>query len=277
MVPEQLPLAKRVVLRALETAGVAPQLMDGRDRARYALDREARQRNARFTAPDGMPMPPAHLIHKVVGHFDYDVFYRGGETRFAYLQEVIRRGGASLQMPAAVLDWGCGSGRVLRQWRQLDGVQVYGSDYNPDLVAWCREAFAFARLSTNGLAPPLAFPDDCFDFLYGISVFTHLDEPLQIPWIEELRRVVKPGGLILVTVNGVVGSRDLVGAERERFDAGQLVVIGEQFQGRNYCAVVHPDAYVRKVLGRDLEVLAVVPASDPEFDHGQDGYLLRVP
>ena len=70
----------------------------------------------------------------------------------------------------AVLDWGCGCGRVIRQWGQVENTQIYGSDYNPELIAWGRSALPFARLSTNGLAPPLPFPDDSFDFLYGISV-----------------------------------------------------------------------------------------------------------
>jgi SAM-dependent methyltransferase len=277
MPPERLSLTKRLVLHALERTGVAAVTLDVRDRARYLLDRDTRARNRAFQAPDGMPLPPARFVHKVVGHFDYEVFYDGGVTRFAYLHDVLERGHVEPSRLHAVLDWGCGCGRVLRQWRQIEGVEIYGSDYNPELIAWCRTAFPFARLSTNGLAPPLPFPDDTFDFLYGISVFTHLDEPLQRPWIEELRRVVKPGGHILITVSGVVGCRELVGNERARYDAGQLVVIGAGFQGRNYCAVVHSDAYVREVLARGFELVASVPAATPKFDHGQDAYLLRVP
>ncbi len=277
MPAERLSLSKRLVLQALERTGVAPMTLDLRDRARYFRDRETRTRNQCFNAPDGLPLPPAELVHKVVGHFDYSLFYDGGVTRFAYLCDVLTRGDVELGQLHTVLDWGCGCGRVLRQWRKLEDVEIYGSDYNPELVAWCRTAFPFARLSVNGLAPPLPFPDDTFDFLYGISVFTHLDEPLQRPWVDELRRVVKPGGYILITVSGVVGSRELVGDERVRYDAGQLVVIGARFQGRNYCSVVHPDAYVRRVLAHGLELVAYAPAADPKFDHDQDGYLLRVP
>jgi SAM-dependent methyltransferase len=273
----RLSPSKRLVLQALEHGGVAPAALDLRDRARYLLDRDTRARNQRFAAPDGLSLPPAEFVHKVVGHFDYGLFYDGGVTRFAYLQDILRRGDVGLDRLHAVLDWGCGCGRVLRQWRRVEDVQIYGSDYNAELVAWCRTAFPFARLATNGLAPPLPFPDDTFDLLYGISVFTHLDEPLQRPWIEELRRVVKPGGHILITVSGVVGCRELVGDERVRYDAGQLVVIGAGFQGRNYCSVVHPGAYVRRILAHGLELVAYAPAADPKFDHDQDGYLLRVP
>jgi hypothetical protein len=137
-------------------------VLDTRDRARHLLDRVTRDRNAGYEAPDGLPLPlpPAHLIHKVVGHFDSRVFYEGGETRFTYIQDVLGRGGVALDQLSSVLDWGCGCGRVLRQWRSVPNVQIYGSDYNPKLIDWCRTALPFARLSTNGLAPPLPFPDD---------------------------------------------------------------------------------------------------------------------
>ena len=46
------------------------------------------------------------------------------------------------------------------------------------------------------------FADGTFDLIYGISVFTHLDEPLQLSWLQELRRVAKPGALIITTVHG---------------------------------------------------------------------------
>jgi hypothetical protein len=79
-------------------------------------------------------------------------------------------------------------------------VDVYGSDYNEDLVAWCRRRLTFASVKSNGLAPPLAFPND--SFALPLRFQTHLDEPLQTPWIEELERVAKPGGQILITVKG---------------------------------------------------------------------------
>jgi len=36
----------------------------------------------------------------------------------------------------------------------------------------------------------------------GYSVFTHLTEAMQRQWLEELRRITAPGGLVLVTAHG---------------------------------------------------------------------------
>jgi ubiquinone/menaquinone biosynthesis C-methylase UbiE len=153
-------------------------------------------------------------------------------------------------------------------------VDVYGSDYNEDLVAWCRRRLTFASVKSNGLASPLAFPND--SFALPLRFQTHLDEPLQTPWIEELERVAKPGGQILITVKGNAVDLDFDPAERARFNAGEPVVRGA-FQGSNFCAVAHPEPYVRNVLAERLEVVVVRPATDPDFDYGQDGYVLRVP
>ena len=49
---------------------------------------------------------------------------------------------------------------------------------------------------------PLAMPADHFDFIYAISVFTHLREDYQDAWLEELARVARPDGIVLLTVHG---------------------------------------------------------------------------
>jgi ubiquinone/menaquinone biosynthesis C-methylase UbiE len=59
----------------------------------------------------------------------------------------------------------------------------------------------FAQFEVNGLAPPLAYEANHFDFIYALSVFTHLPESLQTAWMSELARVLKPGGYLLMTTH----------------------------------------------------------------------------
>jgi len=102
------------------------------------------------------------------------------------------------------LDFGCGCGRVLRHFVGLPaGGRFYGSDIDASLIAWCQENLStFAEWSVNGFEPPLRYADATFDFVYGISVFTHLDEPLQRRWLAEIKRVMAPGGVAIFTVHG---------------------------------------------------------------------------
>lgn len=55
----------------------------------------------------------------------------------------------------------------------------------------------------NSLEPPLAFAEDeSFDLAFANSVFTHIPLDLQGPWIAELRRILRPGGMLICNVIG---------------------------------------------------------------------------
>ncbi|HHC23785.1 MAG TPA: class I SAM-dependent methyltransferase [Desulfobacterales bacterium] len=49
-------------------------------------------------------------------------------------------------------------------------------------------------------APP--FRDHFFDFVYAMSVFTHLTEEAEKLWIRELSRIIRPGGCFMLTLRG---------------------------------------------------------------------------
>jgi SAM-dependent methyltransferase len=134
----------------------------------------------------------------------------------------------------AILDFGCGCGRVIRHWAGL-AARVHGVDFNPRPVAWCRRHLPFASFKVNHLRPPLDYEDGQFH-LYALSVFTHLPEELQKPWLRELCRVTAVGGHIILSVHGERYRDNLSDLEKCRFDQGQLVVRAAEAAGRNPCA-----------------------------------------
>ncbi len=69
----------------------------------------------------------------------------------------------------ALLDWGCGCGRVLRHWSDVHGTRVCGCDINPRMVDWCNEHLPFAHVVINELKPPLPFGEAEFDLVYAFS------------------------------------------------------------------------------------------------------------
>jgi SAM-dependent methyltransferase len=236
------------------------------------------------TGPDGLPLPPVNLVRLTSGarrqvHQDqsrvYRKFFESGEKSVGWIRDMVAAAGADLQAMGAILDFGCGCGRVLRHWRDHGPFEMHGCDYNPILVRWCAGHLAFAQLAVNGLHPPLPYEDDQFDLVYSFSIFTHFDEPMQRPWIEELARVTRPGGLVLITIHGpAVAARHLpTAAERERFAAGELVVRRADQAGRNACAAFHPPQYVAGELARGFDLLEHVVTET----RGQDRVLLRVP
>jgi SAM-dependent methyltransferase len=224
-------------------------------------------------APDGLPLPPVRFVQAVSGEPDIAWFLRGGALAADAIRTALAEQGQDVARLPALLDFGCGCGRVIRHWARVEG-EVHGTDYNPGLVAWCRRGLPFGRFEVNGFAPPLAYPDGRFDLVYALSVFTHLPAELQIPWMDELRRVLSPDGLLLLTVHGTRYRADLEPAERATFDTGNLVVRRDDSPGRNVCGVYHPEAYLRGTLARGYEVLAYVPEGALGNPH-QDLVLLR--
>jgi SAM-dependent methyltransferase len=156
------------------------------------------------------------------------------------------------------------------------GWDLHGCDYNPELVAWCREALPFMEVRANELEPPTAFPAERFDLVYAISVLTHLSERLAQRWVTEWARVLKPGALLLVTTHGDFYRRSLNQKKLQRYDAGEIVVSKPRLEGLNACAAHHPPACVTGRLLEGFELVLHLPGGSPP-DFPQDIFLARAP
>lgn len=270
----------RVIVEWLERmagrTGVGPVLYRIYSWLRNLSVRQAltNRRIRREGAPDGLPIPPAHLIFLVSGTRNVEWFLRSGRAAADSIRNVTDQNGVRLPEMDRILDFGCGCGRVLRYWKDLDGPAVEGCDSNPKLIRWVSAKLPFADAKTNSIHPPLPYEDDRFDMLYALSVFTHLDASLQHPWMQELQRVVRPRGYLIITTHGDRHAGALNGKERERYDEGHLVVRGLPFVGTNMCAAYHPERYVHQVLAQEMDVVAFEPEGAAGNPH-QDLYLLR--
>lgn len=112
--------------------------------------------------------------------------------------------GVALADGATVLDFGCSSGRVLRAiaaWRP--DLACVGCDPNEAAIAWAREHLPMARFFVSPGAPPLDEPEASIDVAYAVSIWSHFAEPQALAWLEEMHRVIKPGGALLITTHGL--------------------------------------------------------------------------
>jgi SAM-dependent methyltransferase len=134
--------------------------------------------------------------------FEQAYYSLGRYTVLRFLQLIERHGG-NVRNLGTVFELGCGSGRLTQHLLGVEGLRVIGSDLNPEMVAWCGEKFPGATFFSNGVEPPLPFlEDNSVDLVYCYSVFTHIPLELQTPWLQELRRVLRPGGFLICTVAG---------------------------------------------------------------------------
>jgi SAM-dependent methyltransferase len=100
-----------------------------------------------------------------------------------------------------VLDYGCGWGRITRFFlKDVAGENLCGIDCNAELIDFCRDSNPWARFEVNEALPPTSLPGDHFDLVFGYSVFSHLREDFHLAWLDELRRLVKRNGLLVLTV-----------------------------------------------------------------------------
>ena len=246
--------------------------------SKYYLSITTHIRNARFrnsNAPNGPPLPAPRMVYLVTGQFSLEPFLVNGSLGAQCIQNILTKNGLNIREFNSILDFGCGCGRVLRHLSGLKNSRLYGTDYNPYPIPWCRKAFPSAEFSVNYVQTPLDYEESQFDFIYTISVFTHLSVMSQQFWIGELLRVLKPGGYLYLTVHGESYFPRLTLRQQESFKAGQAVVVGESFNGKNVCSAYHAEVYVREVLAKDFHVMDFIPLGAK--DANQDVFLLKKP
>jgi SAM-dependent methyltransferase len=153
--------------------------------------------------PGEIPVPAALLRYRVHGAFDRDSFLDVGRKCAIDLKNSLSLIGRNLQDFNNVLEFGCGCGRVLRFLYDLpERCHISGTDIDREAIEWCRSNLPRFSFAVNNPFPPLPYPTGSFDLVYAISVFTHLDEDYQFAWLTELKRVLKPGRILIATTHG---------------------------------------------------------------------------
>jgi SAM-dependent methyltransferase len=148
------------------------------------------------------PIPPLEL-RSITAAPETEVFLWTGLVDLARFFAIYERVGPKpTGRRPRILDFGCGCGRMTRCLNMIDGIEAYGLDVNPDLVTWCQGNLTDVRTMLNPEQPPMPLPDQLFDLVYSLSVFTHLPEERSRQWFQDIARVLVPGGTLIVTTHG---------------------------------------------------------------------------
>jgi ubiquinone/menaquinone biosynthesis C-methylase UbiE len=137
-----------------------------------------------------------------------EVSYLGMAAQIHRLTEpAIRSAIRTLQLPSGSrgLDAGCGIGTHtswLAEAVSPDG-QVTGIDVSPESLAYAEEMASKSRLAQQvsfqyGDINNLPFDDDTFDWVWNVDTLWPVAGKDPLPLVNELVRVVKPGGIIAI-------------------------------------------------------------------------------
>lgn len=226
-----------------------------------------------FTLP---PVPSKDLQVRVAGAY-YPAFFEDGKTMFRDMQEILGRHRLGFADFNSILDFGCGCGRLLIPLSFLaDARKLSGTDIDPEPIAWLKSNYPdFKNLDANGHAPPTNYAPGEFDFVYGISIFTHLPEDMQHAWLAELSRIIRPGGHGIFTTHGEnhfihLPERDRTKLMEKGFHYSDLGAT-EGLPDFYRASFQTPD-YVKREWTRYFDVLAIYPKG---IGQNQDAVLVR--
>ena len=233
------------------------------------------------------PLPGIDNIRRVAGQSDQLRYIIGGTTAFMQLNSITEAFFAkSITEFPTVVDWGVGCARVMRHfWELVPQIglgsscrqNIIGMDIDRMNVEWCKinmRQGEYTLISQEGFN----LPNESVDFLYGISVMTHLAEYYQFRWLNEIRRVLRPRGCAVLTVHGErtyynnPQSLALPFAEQFGFFDGIAdPALGSDYD-RYYRSSYHARKYIMDKWSNGFDVLDIIPASNAFL---QDFVVLR--
>ncbi len=78
-----------------------------------------------------------------------------------------------------------------------------GCDPNGPAIEWARANLRGVEFAVSPQEPPLPIGDGELDLVYAISIWSHFAPGLGIRWLDEMHRLIRPGGHLVMTTHGL--------------------------------------------------------------------------
>jgi hypothetical protein len=190
-----------------------------------------------------------------------------------------------------ILDFGSGWGRVIRFFlKDIDHDRLTGAEYDGELVDFCKASNRWCNFVRSEAAPPLPFGDAQFSCIYAYSVFSHFSEAMHMSWLREFKRMLQPGGALMLSVRprsfieylGKIRAQKMdvefpvllamfpdTEGELARYDAGEYCYspYDTARQDAWWGEACIPPAYVEREWSRFFDVKEIVEATEQIKQH----------
>jgi SAM-dependent methyltransferase len=148
------------------------------------------------------PVPPNSSMRKTSSR-SIRHYYVSGVACYLPVATMALHCGVRLRDNITVLDFGCGVGRQLLHFtKNFPAVSYLACDVDYTLIDFVRKNYPAVNAQVTDFDPPLPFESGSIDMIYSVSIFSHLNPDHQLPWLCELCRVLKPGGICFLTTEG---------------------------------------------------------------------------
>ncbi|MBI4675794.1 MAG: class I SAM-dependent methyltransferase [Chloroflexi bacterium] len=110
---------------------------------------------------------------------------------------------ANIRAGETILDVGCGTGELTLLAKRAAGTngRIYGIDASPEMIEFAREKAAREKLDVEFRLEPiehLTFADNSMDVVLSSLMMHHLPGDLKRAGLQEIYRVLKPGGRVVI-------------------------------------------------------------------------------
>jgi ubiquinone/menaquinone biosynthesis C-methylase UbiE len=232
------------------------------------------KKNRRFKAQHPLiNLPPDYMLYEAY-RLDYSDYWSDGQNTAQWLAKQVTE--LKSTTGNKVLEWGCGPARIIRHMPAcLPGWKIYATDYNEATIQWCMENIQDVNFFKNELEPPLPFNQNAFDFIYALSVFTHLSESYHHKWMHELNRILKPGGILLLTTHGNAFLNKLTKKEKLKFMQGSPVFRSSITEGHRTYTAFQSGSFMHKLFSADWKILKFNPGFIQSWGPEQDTWIVE--
>jgi SAM-dependent methyltransferase len=175
------------------------------------------------------------------------------------------------------LDWGAGAGRLVRHFvPEAENSRIIGADIHEPSVRWIRDNLAPVEGILVAEEPGIDLEDDSVDLVSGFSVMTHVTDHWA-GWLLEIRRVLRPGGLALLSFCGEAMIDRLLQRDVPIDDIGMLVIKYANPWRFGGPTVLHSPWWIREHWGRAFDIVRVDAAALQGVETGHDLVLVQKP
>lgn len=175
-----------------------------------------------------------------------------------------------------ILDWGTGTGRIIRHVPTLLPIAVcYGADLDASGINWCKKYIdrVYFDCITNEYLP---YPSQYFNLVWGISVCTHIPSEETVHWLSELQRIMKDNAIAIITTHGSNYYHQLNASQLGQLKAAGAFTTDYKEKGHRLMTTYHDAESFIDILRHKFEIVQYWEGkTHPEKMGGQDCWIIK--